>query len=100
MLSIRWEFRREGNENCVANAPNRTGEHFITSGTEWTDNPSPTNIVVSPGDFTVSSSIRLQLLVEDRGQTAPPSFNGFFDGIKLIAEVAAPTDVLFSDGFE
>jgi len=100
VLSIRWEFRAQGNEECNGNAPNRTGEHFITSGTAWTASPTPTSIAVSPAEWTRSSSIRLQLIVEDRGTVAPPRFNGFFDGIKLFAEVAAPTDVLFSNGFE
>jgi len=100
VLSIRWEFRAQGNEECNGNAPNRIGEHFITSGTAWTSSATPTLISVSPAEWTRSSSIRLQLIVEDRGTVAPPRFNGFFDGIKLFAEVAAPTDLLFSNGFE
>jgi len=100
VLSIRWEFRAQGNEECNGNAPNRTGEHFITSGTAWTASATPTLITVSPAEWTRSSSIRLQLIVEDRGTTAPPRFNGFFDGIKLFAELATAPELLFSNGFE
>lgn len=100
VLSIRWEFRAQGNEECNSNAANRTGEHFITSGTAWTSPATPTLIAVSPAEWTRSSSIRLQLIVEDRGLQSPPRFNGFFDGIKLFADVAAPSDVLFGNGFE
>ncbi len=100
MLSIRWEFRAQGNEECNANAATRTGELFITSGTAWTSVATPMQIAVSPAEWTRSSSIRLQLIVEDRGTQAPPRFNGFFDGIKLFADVAGPVDALFANGFE
>jgi hypothetical protein len=89
-VGLRWEFRRNGGEQCTAGEPDRTGDLLLSGSTLWT-RPEPASIPVTEAEFTPNSSITITLVASGR---AP---DGWFDGIYLLT---GSLDAIFANGFD
>jgi len=96
-VMLHWHLRYNGGEECNVGPAVLTGDHFLTTSTNWVQPATPAQIVVSEADWTQTSSITVFLVVVDNGVTFPPTVTGWFDGITLQVE---DIDRIFADRFE
>jgi hypothetical protein len=96
---LAWEYRRNGGDDCSADAADASGELTLGHGTSWGHPTQPAAIEATPADFVSGRpSITLRLIARDGSPTnVGGPISAWFDGITLDVEEG---DVIFADGFE
>jgi len=94
---LRWELRHNGGEGCTGGTLAASGAHVLSIG-GWNRPANAAVFDVSPADWTVQSSLVVNLAVIESSTTHPANAEGWFDGITL--EVGSSEDTMFRNGFE
>ncbi len=92
IVSLRWEFRRDGGEICTNGPADRTGTMLLSDTTSWTRPGNPMAIDVGTAEWTNNSSITITMLANGR---AP---GGWIDDVELNA--TSLDDRIFASGFD
>jgi len=99
-LSLLWEFRPDGGEDCIDGPITVSGEHYLNGLSVWTSPADPSTIVIPEAQWNHNSSLTILLAVYPNGITL--DFNGWFDDITLELDVdpTPGSGLPFADGFE
>jgi len=97
---LRWEYRRNGGDDCSSGAADASGWLDLSASTTWRRPAQPALIEVPAADWgpspSILPSIKVILTAVEQGPGTTVT-NAWFDGITL--EIPA-LDVIFADGFD
>jgi hypothetical protein len=90
-----WELRNNGGEGCIDGQINLSGEHTLSTTSDWNRPLDPAQITVTEAAWNHHLSLTTIMVVYPN---ASNTYNGLFDRITL--GIAEPSGTIFKDGFE
>jgi hypothetical protein len=93
---IHWILRQDS-PDCSGPATSE-GDHYLARSATWSASPEA-QIAVSPGEFTINTTIEIALQVLDGDQSGTNAVDAWFDEVSL-REIGTGVPVVFGDGFE
>lgn len=99
-VTLAWELRLDGNEDCSGGGVVEGGDHDLTSANSWNRPAQAVTFDVDGPQWTPNTSLAVYAVVTDLGSVPAPGNGvvGWIDGVTLAMEPLG--DLIFADGFD